>query len=48
MAVDGSKKMRAARGGEAMDEATGLDSRMREKPARHASTGACQISHYIQ
>ena len=47
MVVGGSVKMKAARGGELQDEATCLDSRMRENPARNRFTGACRIIHHI-
>jgi len=48
MAVGGSVKMKADRDGDLQDEAACLDSRMREKPARNAFTGACRIIHHLQ
>ncbi len=48
MAVGGSVKMKADRGGELQDEVACLDSQMRGKPARIAFAGASRIIHHIQ
>ena len=48
MAVGGSLKMKAERGGELQDEAACLDGRMRVKPARNAFARAGRIIHHIQ
>jgi hypothetical protein len=44
MAVGGSVKMKADRGGELQDEVTCLDGQMRVKPARIAFAGVVELS----